>query len=44
MGSDPAEWRVSYYDVPEEKFLCIEVSSDGETWRVAWDSGERYRS
>jgi hypothetical protein len=37
QGSDPSEWRVSYHDVPLSKVLCIEVSSDGETWRLAWD-------
>lgn len=32
QGADPADWRVSYHDVPMTAVLCIELSVDGLTW------------
>jgi len=31
-GADPAEWRVSYHDVPLADIVSVEASDDGMTW------------
>jgi hypothetical protein len=31
-GSDPADWRVAYNDVPVASILSIDASNDGEIW------------
>lgn len=33
-GADPADWRVSYHDVPLDAVHTVEVSEDGETWTL----------
>jgi hypothetical protein len=32
MGSDPADWRLSYHDIPTSECVVVEWSNDGETW------------
>jgi hypothetical protein len=33
-GAEPGKWRVSYHDVPIQKVLSIEASTDGRAWRL----------
>lgn len=32
QGADPADWRVSYHDIPITAVLSVELSEDGVAW------------
>jgi len=45
-GADPADWRVSYHEVPIREILCVEASEDGIAWvpvGVVADDGRSLR-
>jgi hypothetical protein len=42
QGSDPAEWRLSYHDVPIDRILCVEELRKGRWVQVARQSGEGF--